>query len=60
MKNRKSGMRSKGQPQKILSGRRIPLPEEFMEKHNIHEGDIVLLQEEKGKLSVVPANVTPK
>lgn len=60
MKNRRTEMRTKGQPQKILSGRRIPLPEEFMEKYKIKEGDYVLLQEEKGRLSVVPAYVTPK
>lgn len=60
MKNYKRALKSTETPQKILSGRRIPIPEGFMKKYSIREGDFVVLKEESGKLSILPAEVKIK
>lgn len=46
--------------QKVLSGKRVSLPESFYNKYDIGEGDIVILEEDKGSLRITPANVVPK
>jgi len=47
------------QPMKVLSANRIRLPDTFTEKFNIKEGDIVLVDEVKGCLMVIPSEVKP-
>ena len=60
MKNENRAMKATEIPQKVLSGRRIPIPEKFMKEHSIKEGDIVVLKHEAGKLSILPAQITIK
>ena len=46
--------------QRIMSGRRISLPEWFMEENKLKVGDWVLVQEVGNSLRIVPAVVVPK
>lgn len=43
--------------QKVLSGRRVSIPDSFSKKYGINEGDIVILEEDKGGLRIIPADV---
>ena len=53
-------MNQKQTVQKIMSGRRISLPEWFMEENSLKEGDWVLVQEVGNSLRIVPAVIVPK
>ena len=54
-------MTVKDTPQKVLAGRRVALPQEFMAKFSINEGDIILVrQDEKGIVQIIPAEVKAK
>lgn len=47
--------------QKILAGRRIAIPKEMFEKSLLEDGGIVLVeQDENGKITITPAEVTPR
>jgi len=47
--------------QKILAGRRIAIPKEMFEKSELYDGGIVLVeQDEKGIISIIPAEVKRK
>ena len=47
--------------QKILAGRRIAIPKEMFEKSQLYDGGIVLIeQDEKGIITIIPAEVKPK
>ena len=54
-------MSIKETPQKILAGRRVALPIEFLERNKMSEGDIVLVrQDDDGKVVIIPAEVKEK
>lgn len=46
--------------QKVLSGRRISIPESYAKEFGINEGDFVIVQLNGKRLEVVPAEVTEK
>jgi bifunctional DNA-binding transcriptional regulator/antitoxin component of YhaV-PrlF toxin-antitoxin module len=46
--------------QKVLSGRRVSIPDELSKKYGIREGDIVILKESSNGITIVPAEVVPK
>lgn len=48
------------QVQKILSGRRISLSEEWMKENDLKVGDWVIVREFKNGLEIIPAIITPK
>lgn len=45
--------------QKVLSGNRINLPASFCKKHDIKEGEIVILQETETSLIIKKGKVIP-
>ena len=53
-------MNQKQTVQRIMSGRRISLPEWFMEENNLKVGDWILVQEVGNSLRIVPAVIIPK
>ena len=52
--------------QKVLSGRRVTIPESLAKKHNIKEGDIVMISEEKNfssgihAITIIPCDIVPR
>ena len=46
--------------QKVLSGRRISLPENLCKKYNIREGDFVIVHEDEDGIKIIPADVIPR
>ena len=46
--------------QKILAGRRIAIPKEMFEQCHLKDGEIVLVEQEDGKIIIIPAEVKPK
>ena len=46
--------------QKILAGRRIAIPKEMFEQCHLKDGEIVLVEQENGKIIIIPAEVKPK
>lgn len=48
------------QVQRVLSGGRITINEEARQTLDIKTGDYVILKIQKGKLEVIPANVSPR
>jgi hypothetical protein len=54
-------MSIKETPQKILAGRRVALPTEFLEKNKMNEGEIVLVRlDDDGTVVIIPAEVRRK
>jgi len=53
-------MNQKQTVKRIMSGRRISLPQWFMEENNLKVGDWVLVQEVGNSLRIVSAVVVPK
>jgi hypothetical protein len=53
-------LKQKQTVQRIMSGRRISLPEWFMEENKLKVGDWVLIQEVGKALRIVPAVIIPK
>ena len=49
-----------GVPVKILTGRRITIPQDIFEELNLKEGDWVLLESKDNRLYVHPAEVVPR
>lgn len=47
---------------KILSGRRIAIPEDWLEKVNLRQGDWIGLEEDpfSKRLDVIPLDIKPK
>ena len=43
-----------------MSGRRVSIPEKLSEKYGIKEGDIVILEDSKNGITIVPAQVIPR
>jgi len=48
------------QPQKILAGKRVSIPEPILKKWHLKEGDFVLVKETKNGLTIVPAEFNEK
>jgi len=46
--------------QKILAGRRIAIPKEMFEQCHLKDGEIVLVEQEDGRIIIIPAEVKPK
>jgi bifunctional DNA-binding transcriptional regulator/antitoxin component of YhaV-PrlF toxin-antitoxin module len=46
--------------QRVLSGRRISIPESYAKKHGVNEGDFIIVEENNGKLNIIPAEVKAK
>ncbi|MGI0022800.1 MAG: hypothetical protein ACRD9Q_08075 [Nitrososphaeraceae archaeon] len=46
--------------QKIMSGRRISLSDEWMEENNMKVGDWVIIKPIKNGIEVIPAMIIPK
>lgn len=46
--------------QRVLSGRRISIPEVYAKKCGINEGDFVIVEMSGSRLQVVPAEVSEK
>lgn len=47
-------------PQKILSAGRITLPESFLSRWKLKEGDIILVDELASGLVVLPSDIKPR
>ncbi|MEM2159743.1 MAG: AbrB/MazE/SpoVT family DNA-binding domain-containing protein [Candidatus Nitrosotenuis sp.] len=58
--HKKSTLVSAIQPQRILSGKRISIPEAVLKKWHVDEGDFVLVKETKDGLVIVPAQISEK
>jgi bifunctional DNA-binding transcriptional regulator/antitoxin component of YhaV-PrlF toxin-antitoxin module len=43
--------------QKVLSGKKVSIPDSFSKKYRINKGDIVILEEDRGSLRIIPADV---
>ncbi len=48
------------QPQRILAGKRVSIPESILKKWNLREGDYVLVKETSSGLVIVPAEFKEK
>jgi len=46
--------------QKVLSGKRITIPAEVLEKLGINEGDYVIIEWEDENFRIIPAEVRPR
>lgn len=55
-------MINKSIPAKVMSGRRITLPEDWCEQENIKEGNLVLIQfiKDSQSITVIPAEIKPR
>lgn len=51
---------SANQPQRILSGKRVSIPEAVLKKWHVVEGDFVIVKETKEGLVIVPAIIREK
>ena len=45
--------------QKVLSGRRVAIPDNLSKKYGIKEGDVVIIEDSNG-IRIIPADVTPR
>lgn len=45
--------------QKVLSGRRISIPDSLSKKYGIKEGDLVIIEDDKG-IRIIPADVVKR
>ena len=43
--------------QRVLSGRRVSLPESLVKKFGIKEGDIVIVEEDRDSIRIMPAEI---
>ena len=48
------------QPQRILAGKRVSIPEELLKKWNMQEGDFVLVEETDAGITIAPAEISKK
>jgi len=46
--------------QKVLSGRRISIPDTLSKKYGIREGDVVIIEDSTNGIRIVPADVVPR
>lgn len=56
----KNGVEFTKQPQKILAGKRVSIPEAVLKKWHLDEGDFVIVKETEKGLYIVPAEISEK
>ena len=46
--------------QKVLSGRRITIPEKLLKKHGLKEGDLITVEDVGDGILIIPVKIIPK
>lgn len=57
---RKRGLDLTKQPQRILAGKRVSIPEAILKKWHLGEGDFVIVKETGEGLVIIPAEINEK
>lgn len=48
------------QPQKILRGDRVTIPQEILQKKHLKAGDYVIVEETNKGIHIIPARIIPR
>ena len=46
--------------QKVLSGKRVSIPEPLLKKHDLKEGDLITIEDTNKGITIIPVKIIPK